>query len=137
MDETVATVWAWQEAANRQDACEVLAWSAADIRLVGPQGVAQGHDVLRAWLERARLTLTTRSLYARGDTVVADQRGVWRSPETSAITGEADVATWFQVADGKVTHLARYERLADAFAAAGLTEDDRYPEAPSTDQTRL
>lgn len=72
MDETVATVRAWQEAANRQDAGEILARSASDIRIVGPRGVAQGHDVLRAWLKRAGLTLTTRSLYARGETVVAE-----------------------------------------------------------------
>lgn len=136
MDETVAVVRAWQEAANRRNAGEVLARSAADIRIVGPRGVAQGHAVLRAWLEQAGLTLTTRSLYARSHNVVADQRGVWHSPESGTITGEADVATWFQVAGGKVSCLARYDRLADALAAAGLTEDDRYPEVPSTDQTR-
>lgn len=129
MDKTVAVVQAWQEASNRQDAGEVLARSAADIRIVGPRGVAQGHDVLRAWLERAGLTLTTRNLYVRDDTVVAEQQGIWRSPETGAIIGEADVATWFQVANEKVAFLARYDCLADALAAAGLTEDDRYPEA--------
>lgn len=53
----------------------MLARSAAGIRIVGPRGVAQDHDVLRAWLERARLTLTNQSLYARGDTVFTTQRG--------------------------------------------------------------
>lgn len=135
MSESVATAMAWQEAANRQDTGAVLARSAAAIRIVGPRGEAQGHDVLRAWLERAGLTLTTRSLYARGGTVVAEQRGVWRSAETGAITGEADLATCFQVADGQVTHLARYDRLADALAAAGLTTADRYREPPEGAQT--
>jgi hypothetical protein len=124
LDDPLSTVLAWQEAANRQDAAAVLACSAPDIRIVGPRGEAQGHEVLRAWLERAGLTLTTRRLYVHGATVVAEQRGVWRSPTTGAIIGEADVATWFEIAGGRVAFLARYDRLDEALAAAGLSEAD-------------
>ncbi len=126
MEEMAETVRAWQEAANRQDVAEVLARSAPDITLIGPRGEAKGHETLRAWLERAGLTLTTRRLYARGDSVVAEQRGVWRAQETGEIIGEADVATWFRVADGRVSFLARYDQLADALAAAGLTSADAW-----------
>lgn len=136
MEETVRVVRDWQEAANRQDVVGVLARSAPDIAIVGPRGEARGHEVLRAWLARVGLSLTTRQLYVRGDSAFVDQRGVWRAPETGEVICEADVTTWFRVADGQVQFLARYDRLADALAAAGLAEDDRYPDAPSTAQTR-
>ncbi len=74
----------WEEAANRQDVVGVLARSAPDITIVGPRGEARGHDVLQAWLARAGLSLTTRQLYVRGNSAVAEQRGVWRTPETGA-----------------------------------------------------
>lgn len=126
MEELVGTVRSWQKAANEQDLSTVLAYSAPNITIVGPRGVAEGHEVLRAWLGRAGLTLTTQQLYVGGDSVVAAQRGVWRSLETGQVTGEADVATWFRVADGRVAHLARYDQLDDALEAAGLSAADLY-----------
>lgn len=126
MDEAVQVVQAWQAAANRQDVAGVLARSAPDIVIVGPRGEARGHATLEAWLDRAGLSLTTRQLYARGDSVVAEQRGVWRSPATGKVIGEADVATWFRVAGGRVCFLARYDQLAEALAAAGLSEGERH-----------
>lgn len=125
MDEAVQVVQAWQEAANRQDVAGVLARSALDIMIVGPRGEARGHAALEAWLARAGLSLTTRQLYARGDSVVANQHGVWRAPATGEVVGEADVATLFRVAGGRVCFLARYDQLAEALAAAGLSAGDR------------
>lgn len=125
MNEIVQAVAAWQEAANRQDVAAVLACSAPDIVIVGPRGEARGHAVLEAWLTRAGLTLTTRQIYVRGDSVVADQHGVWRAPGTNEVIGEADLATWFRVAEGRVSFLARYDQLAEALAAAGMSESDR------------
>lgn len=131
MKETVRVVRGWQEAANRQDVAGVLARSAPDVALVGPRGEARGHEALQAWLTRAGLSLTTRQLYIRGDSIVADQRGVWRSPETGEVIGEADVATWFRVAAGQVQFLARYDRLTEAPAAAGLGDNARLDDTAS------
>jgi len=130
--ETVQIVRAWQEAANRQDAAGVLALSAPEIVLLGPRGQAQGQDALRTWLARAGLSLVTRRLFAAGDEVVAEQRGTWRSPETGAVTSEADVATWFRVVDGRVQLLARYDTLAEALAAAGLASNDLFSDDAET-----
>lgn len=47
------------------------------------------------------------------------QRGVWRGAE-----GSAEVATRFRLADGLVAELERYDGLADALRAAGLTTAD-------------
>lgn len=131
MEETVRVVRDWQEAANRQDVVSVLARSAPDIALVGPRGEARGHEALQTWLTRPGLSLTTRQLYVRGDSVVADQRGVWRSPDTGEVIGEADVATWFRVTAGQVQFLARYDRLAEALAAASLGDTERLGDTAS------
>jgi catechol 2,3-dioxygenase-like lactoylglutathione lyase family enzyme len=87
VEETVRVVRDWQEAANRQDVAGVLARSAPDIVIVGPRGEARGHEALHSWLTRAGLSLTTRQLYARGDSAVADQHGVWRTAETGEVIG--------------------------------------------------
>ncbi len=113
-----ATVHAWLAAVNAADADTVLSLSAPDLAMVGPRGTATGHEVLRGWLQHAGATFDTLATYARGESVVVAQRGVW--PGGSAV----EVATRFRVANGKVAELERYDDLADALGAAGLTRAD-------------
>ncbi len=122
--DAVAVVEAWHEALNRRDLERVIEISAAEIEIVGPRGVARGHDVLRQWLEHTRVSLEPRRWFARGGEVVVAQHGVWRSAETGDIDGEADVASRFRVEDGRVAHYARYDTIEEALAAAGLTDAD-------------
>ena len=63
-------------------------------------------------------------MFARGDTVVGAQRGVWRAPDSGAVAGAADIASVFRVGNGRVTRVARFDELEDALAAAGLGETD-------------
>jgi hypothetical protein len=126
--DSVRIVHEWLAAVNAGDVEGVLARTAPDVTIVGPRGVARGHEVLGAWLGHAGATFDTRQAYAAGDVVVVAQHGVWRDPETGAVRGEADVATRFVVADGRVAELQRYdEGLPVALRAAGLTEADRRP----------
>jgi hypothetical protein len=120
----VALVRAWQGAANRQDSDRLVELSAPEIEIVGPRGSARGHQVLRDWLGRAGLTLTTHRVFARSTIVVAAQHGVWRSAETGEVIGEADLATCFQVDGQHIARVARYDDLAAALAAAGLDDGD-------------
>ncbi len=115
---------AWQAAANAQDADRLLALSDANIEIVGPRGAAHGHQVLRDWLSRAGLSLTTSRTFTRGDAVVMAQHGVWRSAEMGEVQGEADIASSFRVVSGHVTHYARYDDLETALARAGLVQAD-------------
>jgi hypothetical protein len=124
MESPLSVVEAWQQAANAQDIDGLLARSAPDIELIGPRGSGRGEQLLRDWLARAGLRLTTLRAFGRGNTVVVAQHGVWRSAETGAITGEADLASRFRVEDGRVTQFARYDSLDEALAAAGLTYED-------------
>lgn len=119
-----AVVQAWQNAANRQDADQLLALSDTNIELIGPRGSAYGHQVLRDWLNRAGLQLETLRMYERGNVVVVAQHGVWRSVDTGDVVGEADIASRFRVNDGRVVQFARYDHLNEALAEAGLTDGD-------------
>ncbi len=114
----------WVEAANRQDLDALLAVSAPDIEVIGPRGSARGHQILREWLARAGLGLEIRREFARGDAVVLAQHGVWRSPESGEVAGEADVASSFRVSSGRVVRYARHENLAMALQDVGLGTSD-------------
>jgi len=117
----------WLAAVNAGDADAALARTSPGVTIVGPRGTARGHDVLRAWMGHAGATFATRGTFARGDAVVVAQHGVWRDPQTGAVTGEAHVATRFRVEDGQVAELQRYDELAEALRAAGLTDADEIP----------
>jgi len=120
----VKAVQAWQNAANIQDKEQLLELSAPDIEIVGPRGSGYGHELLAAWLARAGLILETKRIFVRGDRVVLAQHGVWRSPKTGEVTGEADLASSFKVSKGVVTQFSRHEKLEEALAQAQLSETD-------------
>ncbi len=115
---------AWQQAANQQDSELLLTLSDPNIELVGPRGSGFGHQLLRDWLGRAGLMLTTRRAFARGNTVVLAQHAVWHASETGAVAGERDLASHFELDGGRVVRFARYDSLDEALAAAGLTDVD-------------
>ena len=122
-----ALVQAWQDAANSQDIDRLLALSAPAIEIIGPRGSGFGHQLLRDWLGRAGLHLTTLRVFARDNVVVVAQHGVWRSPETGEVTGERDLASSFRVAGAQVVQFARHDTLDAALAAAGLAAADAQP----------
>lgn len=123
-EDSVAVVQAWQTAANIQDKGQLLALSDPGIEIVGPRGSGYGHQLLAAWLERAGLVLETRRTFARSEAVVMAQHGVWRSLDTGEPREEADLASSFRVAGGRVTRFSRHDALADALQQADLTEAD-------------
>jgi limonene-1,2-epoxide hydrolase len=125
----VAVVSAWVAAANTQDVDGLLALSDPHIEVAGPRGAGAGHELLREWMARAGLSLETRRVFARGDTVALEQRGTWRSPETGEITGERTLASVFEVDDQRVVRFARYDSLDAALEAAGLRASDELPQA--------
>ena len=124
MTNPVTVVQQWQDAINQQDVERLLELSAPDIEIVGPRGSGHGHQLLRDWLARAGLRLTTLRTFSRGDAVVLFQHGVWHAADTQQVIGEVDVASRFRVQDAKVIQFARYDNLGEALAAAGLSEDD-------------
>jgi hypothetical protein len=125
----LAAVNGWVDAANAQDAERLLALSDPNIEIVGPRGSGFGHQLLRDWLARAGLELETLRTFADGDMLVLEQRGIWRSQETGAVTGEKILASSFQVKDGLVAKFARFDSLDEAFVATGLDLSDEVSHA--------
>jgi hypothetical protein len=123
----LAVVQAWQNAANHQDVQRLLAISDPNIEIVGPRGSGFGHQLLRDWMGRAGLNLTTRRAFVRDDTIVLAQHGVWRSVETGEVIGEADIASQFTVSGERVTKFARYDSLDEALTKSGLDQSDEKP----------
>lgn len=123
LDDAVGTVRGWLAAVNAADVAGVLARTAPGVVLVGPRGVAVGHDALRAWLAHAGATFATRTTYARADAVVVAQGAVWRDA-AGAVVGAADIATRFRVVGRWVAEVERYDAVAAALAAADLTATD-------------
>jgi hypothetical protein len=63
-------------------------------------------------------------VFERGETVVVEQRGTWRSVETGDVIGETTVASLFKVQDSRVVAYERFDDLGTALAAAGLDESN-------------
>jgi hypothetical protein len=120
----VALVAAWHEAVNARDIERLLALSAPTVELIGPRGAAHGHDALRAWLDRAGLALRPQRTFARGAVIVVAARATWRALETGQPLGAAELASCFRVGDSQIVQYARYDTLAEALAAGGLSEAD-------------
>jgi ketosteroid isomerase-like protein len=132
MRSEIAIVQAWQDAANSQDIDRLLELSAPDIAIVGPRGQGHGHQLLREWLGRAGLTLTTQRIFHRGDTIVLAQHGQWQSAGTDGRVSEAQLASRFRVGDGRVLEFERYDNLANALMAAQLSDADEFISATDT-----
>lgn len=123
--DSLRIVQEWQAAANAQDVARLLELSAPDIEVAGPRGSGYGHQLLREWLARAGLTLTTLRAFVRGSAVVLEQRGTWRSVDTGEVTGERTLASAFHVHDQhQVARFARFDSLKEALDAAGLDLSD-------------
>jgi ketosteroid isomerase-like protein len=123
-EKAIETVQAWQAASNAQDIDRLLALSDRNVELVGPRGSGRGHRLLQEWNARSGLTLTTKRIFVRGDSVVAEQRGLWRSTETGAPLSEADMASRYKVTQGKIAQYQRYDSLDSAFKDADINESD-------------
>ena len=119
-----AIVQAWQDAANAQDVDRLLELSDPNIEIVGPRGSGHGHQLLRDWLGRAGVSLTTLRAFVRGNVIVLAQHGVWRSSETGELIGEQDIASRFRVEGRRIEQFARHDSLDIALAEAGLDYSD-------------
>lgn len=120
MNEIVETANVWTDRVNAKDVEGVLEVSDSNIELIGPRGSAAGHETLAQWVEKTGIHLTTVSRYVKGDKVVYEQRGVWENQD-----GEVTVYTLMEIREGKVTRLARFDALDDAFGTSGLSEEDK------------
>ncbi len=129
LQEAAEIVRTWEETINTAEVERLLDLSHPEIELVGPRGSAFGRDALKDWLVRAGLGLETQRSFARGETVVNEQLGVWRDLTTGDvmtgdIVSQANLASHYRVEHGQVHYVARYNTLQEAFEQSGLSEAD-------------
>lgn len=120
----LAIVHSWLDAVNRQDIERLLELSAPNIVIIGPRGRGRGHQLVRDWLARAGLVLTTQRVFQRDDIVVVAQHGRWQSDATEGMISQAALVSRFRVDTQQVVEFERFDDLATALAVAGLSDDD-------------
>ena len=123
----VRVVKAWHEALNEGDVDRLVGLSHPDVEIGGPRGSGRGVQSLREWVDRANVHLEPQRLFRRGDAVVVEQAGQWRSAESGEMIGTQIVASVFKVSGGRVRSVARHDKLSEAMNAAGLQHSDQIP----------
>ncbi|CEG24243.1 hypothetical protein BN1080_03264 [Planococcus massiliensis] len=109
----------WTDRVNAKDIEGVLKLSATNVEISGPRGTAAGHDMLAQWVENSGIQLQTLSRYIRDGKVIYEQKASWENEN-----GEVILYSFFLVKEGKVTQIARFDLLDDAFGASGMSEED-------------
>ncbi len=115
-DDTVALILAWHDAVNAERTAEALALSTSGIRVGGPRGSATGHAVLADWVSTAGIQLTPRAIHRGARACYVEQDARWAGnagPSDEAIPA----CTVFEVTDGLVAAVLRYDSLEDAIEA--------------------
>lgn len=118
----------WHRYLNARDLDALEGLIAPTVEMAGARGETTGGPAdLREWVERSGIRLTPVRTYARSDAVVVEQSAEWFAPDAPPGPEPTDartVFTAFQIADGRITRLLRFNVLAPALDLGGLTERD-------------
>jgi len=109
----------WTDYVNAKDIDGVLSLSATNVEISGPRGTAAGQDMLAQWVENSGIQLETLARYLKGSKMIYEQKASWENEN-----GEVILYSFFLVKEGKVTQIARFDLLEDAFGSSGLSEED-------------
>ncbi|MEJ7832247.1 MAG: nuclear transport factor 2 family protein [Nocardioides sp.] len=112
--DAVDVIERWHAAVNARDVPGVLALCQPDVEVGGPRGVAQGHDVMAAWLRRSGISLEPQEpLVAPAGRCLVRELARWRTTEDAPVQAptEEPVETWvvFEVTDGLISAVRRYD----------------------------
>jgi len=86
--------------------------------------MSSGVQVFREWFGRAEIQLTPLRYFHKGNVVVAEEEGVWHSPDDGRETGRQMVSSLFTLGNGLITTIKRFDTLPAALREAGLDESD-------------
>ncbi|MBA3874658.1 MAG: nuclear transport factor 2 family protein [Anaerolineae bacterium] len=124
MGSPLAIVQSWQAAASKPDIDRLIELSDPNIEIVGPRGSGFGHQLLRDWVARAGLKMTTLQAFVHDSLVVVEQQAFWHNVETGEKVSESIIASQFVVENERVKQFARYDNLETAFKQSGLNLAD-------------
>ena len=111
-----AALAAWHDAVNAGDIDAAVALCSDDVAVQGPRGVGHGHDLVRGWLTRSGIRLDPQEELVGSDgRFVVREVARWTTADAPDGAPLEPTETWcvFQVGDGKVTSIARFETKAD------------------------
>lgn len=117
----------WHVALNHGSVDQMIALVDEQVEIRGPRGSTRGAQVVRDWFARANIRLYPTRFFQRGGVVIAEQAAQWRDPDTGEVTSHQVVASLFHVSGQRLTFIQRFESLAAALDAGGLTPDDELP----------
>ena len=124
MSTPLEIVQAWHEALNRGDVDAMMALLDQNVVMGGPRGTANGSTIVREWFGRANVRLHPLAYFARGQSIVVEEKGEWLDPNNGQVVGSQPVATHFTVEYGLITRIMRHDQLTTAMSEAGLTTSD-------------
>ena len=118
MSDSVDVVTRWHDAVNAGDIEAVLALCVPDVTVGGPRGDGQGLELMRGWLVRSGISLEPQEeVVERDGRIVLHERAQWRTTGDAPAQApkEAPADTWvvFEVRDGRVSAVRRYETAGD------------------------
>lgn len=111
-----AVLAAWHDAVNAGDIEAAVGLCSDDVAVQGPRGVGHGHDLVRGWLTRSGIRLEPQEELVGSDgRFVVREVARWTTADAPDGAPLEPTETWcvFQVGDGKVTSIARFETQAD------------------------
>ncbi|HYZ15949.1 MAG TPA: nuclear transport factor 2 family protein [Candidatus Acidoferrum sp.] len=116
----------WQAAVSAADFEGLRALSTDDIEIIGSLGPGRGIAFAEEWVRKTGIGLQTMRAFPQGgDLVVVEQAARWPAGADSAEAPERVIATLYTLRDNRVARAVRYEDLASALAAAGMSPVDR------------
>jgi len=118
MSDSVDVVTRWHDAVNAGDIEAVLALCAPDVAVGGPRGDGQGLELMRGWLVRSDISLEPQEeVVERDGRIVLHELAQWRTtgdaPAQAPTEAPADTWVVFEVRDGRVSAVRRYETAGD------------------------
>lgn len=110
----------WHRAVNARDLDEVRAVTASDVEVGGPRGTARGLDACVEWVGSSGIRLEpTRAHSVDGRHTVVAQDATWPGrPDHVPGTAPVATATLFEVRDGRVSRILRFDEGFEAALAA-------------------
>jgi hypothetical protein len=118
----VDVVRRWHEALNGGDLERFTDLHAQNVEFVGPRGSGRGAGLVRDWAARSGIRLEPLRRYGPGEhgALVVTQLASWRDPGSGEVGDPIEAATVFQVVDGLVTRIARFDTLSEALLFAEI-----------------
>lgn len=143
----VAVVQAFHQGIRARNVSDLLALAAEDIRVGGGRGSSVGKSFFAEWVAHASLTLEPTRWFVRMDagedreerhglrggessTIVVEERAVWLSAKTGREMGRMTFAAVYEVRDGELASIARYNNVGEAANVVGLAEEHEITVAP-------